>query len=454
MSINKIRSILPILSIALCFCSLCFSQPTNTSSTDDIDLFMKALDQTPQNFVQAIELGNRIFFELSKKHSLSPGFVNLKSRLQSASFLADKMQSQLRNSMNKRLLEVTDDQKLEKKNSLVVAPAKSFYDSSVSLFFTPINIDNLPENEKIFLTRYYNLILGKHIENISLAGLGYAVAEPSFKGLYDYVLVLPLLHTVTGKAINYDVLPLSMKTPELLSQLSDSALLHFGRVVAAMSLARDAATIGGRAFNEIDYYIESADKCPPDKANIAVDCLGLAINAVPASDIDRCVELNIQIIDTWQRSKNYALAAGHARLSYEKFPDHPKAAYIIWLYYYSLSRDQQAEAILVDIDNYIDNSICSQYRANLMYTKWWSLRLVHNDSAQMEAMEYRLLKDYSNDQIIAPVILSRATDMIARQNYKEALAILNQLIENFSDTKSADQAKKIVEKLRAKEEIN
>jgi len=254
MAINKINQILPILSIALCFCGLCFSQTPNTSSADDIDLFMKALDQTPQNSAQAIELGNRIFSDLSKKYSLSPGFINLKSRLQSASFLADKMQSQLRKSRNKYLLKVTEDQKQKKTNSLVVAPAKSFYDSSTDLFSRLISIDNLPENEKTFLTRYYNLILGKHIENISLAGLGYAVAEPSFTGTYDYVLVLPLLHTPNGKAVNLDVLPLSMKTSELLNQLGDSALLHFFRVTAAMSLARGAAAISNRAFNEIDYY--------------------------------------------------------------------------------------------------------------------------------------------------------------------------------------------------------
>ena len=454
MTINKISQILPILFAALCFYSLCFSQPQNTSSADDIDLFMKALDQTPQNSAQAIELGNRIFSDLSKKYSLSSGFINLRSRLQSASFLADKMQSQLRRSMSKRLLEVTDDQKQKKINSLVVAPAKSFYDSSTDLFSRPISIDDLPENEKTFLTGYYNLILRKHIENISLAGLGYAVAEASFTGTYDYVLVLPLLHTPDDKAVNLDVLPLSMKTTELLNQLGDSALLHFGRVTAAMSLARDAAAISNRAFNEIEYYIESANKCPPDKAKIAVDCLNQAIKLASASEPDRIVELNIQIIDTWQKSKKYTLAAGHARQSYEKFPDHPKTAYIIWLYYYSLSCDRQADAILADIDNHIDNPICSQYHVNLMYTKWWAMRLISNGSAQLEALEYQILKDYSDDSIITPVMLSRATDMIASQDYNQACILLNQLIEKFQDTKSADQAKKILEKLKAKVEIN
>lgn len=445
---------MPIVPIVLCFCSLCFSEPPNISSADDIDLFIKVLDQTPHNSEQIFEFGNRNFTYLSKKYSLSPGFINLKSRLQSASFLASKMQSQLGKSMNKRLLEVIDDQKQKKTNSLVVAPAKSFYDSSINLFSKPINIDDLGENEKTFLRRYYNLILRKHIENISFAGLGYAFAEPSFKGTYNYVLVLPLLHTPNSKAINLEVLPLSMKTPQLLNQLADSALLHFGRIIAAMSLARNAAAISNRAFNEIDYYIESAHNCPPDKANIAVDCLNLAIKAASASEPDRVVELNIQIIDTWQKSKNHALAAGHARDTYEKFPDHPKTAYIIWLYYYSLSLARQSDVILADIDNHIDNPICSQYRAKLMYTKWWAMRLARNDSPGLQALEYQLLKDYSDSSIITPVMLSRATDMIAQQNYNQAYVLLNELMENFPDTKSADQAKKILERLKAKREIN
>ena len=454
MSINKIRSIIPIVSIVLCFCSLCFSEPPNISSADDIDLFIKVLDQTPYDSEQVFEFGNRIFTYLSKKYSLSPGFINLKSRLQSASFLANKMQSQLRKSMNKRLLEVIDDQNQKKTNSLVVAPAKSFYDSSINLFSKPINIDDLRENEKTFLRRYYNLVLRKHIEDISLAGLGYAVAEPSFKGTYDYVLVLPLLHTPNNKGVNLEVLPLSMKTPQLLNQLADSALLHFGRVTTAMLLARNAAAISDRAFNEIDYYIESAHNCPPDKANIAVDCLNLAIKTAATSEPDRIVELNIQIIDTWQKSKSHTLAAGHARQTYEKFPDHPKTAYIIWLYYYSLSRARQSDVILADIDNYIEDPICSQYRTKLMYIKWWAMRLAHNDSPELQALEYQLLKDYPDNSIITPVILSRATDMIARQNYNQAYILLNELIEDFPGTKSVDQAKKIVEKLKEKKEIN
>ena len=451
MPMNKISPTLPILSIVLCFYSLCFSQSQQTSLADDIDLFIKTLDQLPQDSAQAIESGNHIFEELSKKYSLSPGFVSFKSRLQSASFLANTMQSQLQKSMNKRFLEVTDDQKQKKTESLTVAPAKSFYDSSIDFFYKPISIDNLPENEKTFLTCYYNLILRKHIENISLAGLGYAVAEPGFRGTYDYVLVLPLLHSPEDKALNLDMLPLSMKTPKLLNQLGDSALLHFGRAITAMSLARDAAAISKLAFNEIDYYIASANKCPPEKANIAVDCLNLAIKAASVSQPERIVELNIQIIDTWQKSGNYTLAAGHARQTYEKFPDQPETGDIIWLYYYSLSHDRQAEAILADIDNHIDSPVCSKYRVNLMYIKWWAMRLVRNESSQLQALEYQILKDYSDNSIIAPVMLSCATDMIARQDYKQAYILLNQLIEKFPDTKSTEQAKKIVDKLKAKE---
>jgi len=82
------------------------------------------------------------------------------------------------------------------------------------------------------------------------------------------------------------------------------------------------------------------------------------------------------------------------------------------------------------------------------------MRLIRNDSPQLEVLEYQILKDYSDDSIITPVILSRATDMIARQNYNQAFILLNQLIEKLPDTKSADQAKKILEKLKEKVEIN
>jgi TolA-binding protein len=82
------------------------------------------------------------------------------------------------------------------------------------------------------------------------------------------------------------------------------------------------------------------------------------------------------------------------------------------------------------------------------------MRLTRNDSPELAALEYQLLKDYPDDSIITPVILSRATDMIARQNYNQAYILLNELIEDFPDTKSTTQAKKIMEKLKEKKEIN
>ena len=63
-------------------------------------------------------------------------------------------------------------------------------------------------------------------------------------------------------------------------------------------------------------------------------------------------------------------------------------------------------------------------------------------------MEYELLKDYGNDPMVAPVLLSRATDRLVRQDYAGARESVIELVEKFPDTKAAAQAKRMLEKLK------
>ena len=67
----------------------------------------------------------------------------------------------------------------------------------------------------------------------------------------------------------------------------------------------------------------------------------------------------------------------------------------------------------------------------------------------MAAIEHELLDMYGNDPIVAPVLLSQATDLLARQDYTGAYEILDQLREKFPSTKAAQQAIKMLEKLKA-----
>jgi outer membrane protein assembly factor BamD (BamD/ComL family) len=364
------------------------------------------------------------------------------------------MQEQLRGATNKRMLGVANelfkpDNKGTKTFSLSVAPAKRFYETSVGLFSRPVRIDNLMDEEKSFLAQYYNLKLRALTSLIAKTGQALTIAEPSFKGTHDYVLVLPLLHVSDKKSVNIDILPRWMRRPDQLDIFVDSCLLHFGFPFHAMSLAKKSARFQNSSFSELEFFRSGAKKCGASHPHIAVDCLNRAINCTTDKEPDRVVDLQFKVVQLWLDTKNYALAAGEAHKIFETYPNHKESGKAIWLYYYALSRNNNTDEILVDIDKTLDDQRCEVYKAKLMYIKWWALRRNHDQNVRVTALEYELLKQYGNDPMVAPILLSRATDLLAGQNYTDAYESLTQLVEKFPSTTAATQAKRMLGKLKS-----
>jgi TolA-binding protein len=100
------------------------------------------------------------------------------------------------------------------------------------------------------------------------------------------------------------------------------------------------------------------------------------------------------------------------------------------------------------VDEALADERCRQYEAKLMYTKWWALRRERDQGAEIAALEYELLNRYGDQPMVAPIMLSQATDTLARQDYNGAYAILSELVQKFPSTKAAEQAKKMLDKLK------
>jgi len=422
------------------------------SEANNFIAFDQALEV--QNDTEALSLGNSLIMQLEQKHQGNTGFQAYKSKLNAAEFLANQMQQQLKKATNARMFSVADE--LFKQNNtavknreLSVAPAKSFYETSARIFSMSVRVDDLTNEEKSFLLKYYNLKLRVLTSAIAKAGQALAIAEPSFKGTHDYVLVLPLLHVSDQKSINIDILPRWMRQPEQLDILVDSCLLHFGFPFHAMSLAKRSAQLQNSPFSELDFYKSSVEKCGTSNANIAAECLQRAIDQALGREPEGVVPLQFEAVQLWLYSKNYPLAAGEARKIFMTYPDHEESGKAIWLYYYALSRSNSIDQILTDIDRALDDSRCQAYKAKLMYIKWWALRRQRDHAARVAALEHELLKQYGNDPMVAPILLSRATDLLASQNYTGAYESLTQLVEKFPTTAAAKQAKRMLDKLSA-----
>jgi len=421
----------------------------------DFAAFQKAFETSDDS--QSISLGDSIFSELEKKYKGNLGLDTIKSKLTAAEFLAGQMESQLSKMTRKLMLTVPGELFNTKKKGgesklLLIAPAKSFYETSVVIFSKPPIVDKLGSDEKKFLAQYYNLKLRILTSAIAKAGQALSVTEPTFKGTHDYVLVLPLLHHSDKNSFNIDVLPRWMQQPEQLDIFSDSCLLHFGFSSYAMMIAKKAAQLKNEPFSEIDFYKTAAKKCWKSYPNIAAECLRRAIDSAPNQETETVVTLRFELVQLWLDSENYALAAGEARKIFEAWPNHKDSSKAIWFYYYALSKGDNTDQVLTDIDNVLADKRCDVYKAKLMYIKWRALRRKQSEQTRIEALEYQLLKEYGDDPIVAPVLLARATDFLAKQDYNEAYRLLEQLSQKFPSTKAALQAKKLVTKLKATKE--
>ncbi len=445
-TINKHIIVIAVSTLALANIAFCAgSQELNF--TDFYQTLETGTDE------QATQVGQTIFERIERKYRADAGFGALKSKMIAADFLANQMVTQLRKATGRQMIAVAgelfeDKTKGKNRYSLSVAPAKSFYETSQQIFSKPVSISKLEDEEKKFLAGFYNLKLRILTSAIAKAGQALAIAEPSFKGTYDYVLVLPLLHASETQPVNIDVLPRWMRKSGQLDIFSDSCLLHYGFAYHAQSFARAAAELEKKNFSEENFYKSASKKCAKQLPRVAVDCLKRATDSIKEEKTDERIALQFDIVQIWLDSGNFTLAAGEAKKIADSFPDHTRSGNAIWLHFYALSRANNVKTILANIDTAIADPRCSDYRAKLMYMKWWALRKQKDQAAQIAALEHQLITDYGDDVMVAPIMLSRATDLLAGQDYAGAFALLDQIQEKFPSTAAATRAKKIVEKLR------
>ncbi|MHC4479017.1 MAG: tetratricopeptide repeat protein [Planctomycetota bacterium] len=416
----------------------------------DFVAFRKAVEASDDP--KAMSIGDSILKRLEQKYRNDAGFVDYKSKLNTAKFLASQMEAWLRKATQKQTLSLVpgllDKTKKDKSESkLSTAPAKNFYQTSAESFSKPIRVAGLEDKEKTFLAQYYDLNLRLLTSAIAKAGQALAIADPNFKGTHDFVLVLPLLHALDEKPLNIDVLPRWMRHPRELSMFSDSCLLTFGSPFHAMMVAKKSAQREKEPFSEVGFYRSAARKCGESRSHIAAECLLKAMDAVPVEDSNTAVALQFEIVQMWLNSRSYALAARQARKIFETYPDHEQSGKAMWLYYYALSQGNNADEILAHINEALNERRCATYKAKLMFIKWCALSRKREDTARA-ALECELLSQYDNDSIVAPVLLSRVVDMLARNDNEGAHAALTQLIEKFPSSRAGVQGKRLLERLK------
>jgi tetratricopeptide (TPR) repeat protein len=400
---------------------------------------------------QAFAIGDEIFKDLEQSYRSKAGFRTYLSKLTMAEFLTKQMLSHLKRATKQQMFTMSDEiltKPDQQRRPLSLPPAKNFYDTSILVFSSPIQITELADVEKKFLERYYNLKLRTFTNRIAKAGQALTIADPQFQDTHNYVLVLPLLHVTHEQHVNIEILPFWMQKPDQLDILSDACLLCFGMPTQAMELSRQAAEIRNQKFAHIDFYKSAAQKCGPSKAKIAIICLEKAIENIPNSDRDAIIALQFDIAQYWWDLGNFVLAAGQARKIFETYPDSNNYGKAVNLYYDALKRSRNVNAILANIDTAIKDPRCAAYQANLMFNKWRALCRDGKQEASIAAIEHKLLAQHGNNPIVAPIMFSQAMDYFGWQDYLGAKQSLEHLVEKFPNSKAAIKAMEILLKFK------
>jgi len=430
--------------------------PTYASPTvDPYAAFHEAKGQAHD--AEAYELAQPLLQALDKKYKADPGLGAYKSKLRLAEHLTGQMIKHLREATSNQMAAMMDDVFNEdpeaEEQPSQMAPAKRFYDTSLRLFSKPVRIDSLLPEEKRFLAQYYDLRLRELVSRIARTGQAIALAEPSFQGTHDYALVLPLLHTRKEHPVNVDVFPDWLMRAEHFQVFSDSCLLHFGFPYQAMVTARKAAELDNAPFSELDVYQAAAEKCGTENVHTSVNCLKRAYDHTEESQVNLRVSLQLDIVQSWLDTRNYALAAGQAKQLSDEYPNHSQYGKAVWLYYYALARVHKTQEILASIDAALQDARCSSYRMNLLYIKWFALTLTKGADMRALAVEHELLTQCGDNPIVAPVMLSRAMNFLAHQGRPSARDVLTELVEKFPHTDAADQGRKMLDRLKRKSDF-
>jgi tetratricopeptide (TPR) repeat protein len=435
--------------LALAFlCASAFAQASNCANLEQM------LEEPDSS--RALTSGYALFQKLEKKYPANAELRLLKSRIAAAEYIATQIQSELQQRKGRVLKKMAGQlfgEETDKPNEKLtpLTSAKDFYNASAAIFETPVPKDIFDSCEKTFLSQYYSLKIASLVDSTIEAAKALSITDRGFDGLYDYALVLPLLHASNDEDINIGLLPKSMRTVDGQGKLSESCLLHYGLPARSMEFAKQAANIAGTSFSEVEFY-ESATKIARDtKPDVAADCLSRAVELLPPDDADRIVALRLEAAQMWLDSDKYMLAAAEARKAFEAYPQNPSAGRAIWLHYFALSKADDLNSLLSTIDSAICDPRCVEYVVKLKYMKWYSLRCRRPTSPALTAIEKDLLENHADDPIVAPVMLFKAQDLMARQNYDQSRQLFAQIIEKFPTTRAAVEAKEKLSKLEARE---
>ncbi|MFC1677135.1 hypothetical protein ACFL3G_08755 [Planctomycetota bacterium] len=411
-------------------------------------IFEQLLEQGPT--AKAIEIGEDLFTALISKYPENKGLSDLKKKIEVAENITKLIITDFKSKQKKTLVDIggldifsksTAVRKNKEQATALVPTPERLYWSNIQYFQSESNFEGLRHREAGFLYKYYDLRMKTWIGQIIGITNQVIITNPESSDLYQYSFILPLLYKSEGdRAWEREDFLAAITEYDNFESIADFCLLRLERPRTAIAIAKFMTK---NSF--IDWCAAASERCTqnnrPDTAEIL---LRKAIEKI--NDETREVELRLKIAKNYGDCGDSTMAVEECKQIASEFPQAELYGKVISSYFSYLAKEAKAEKILSEIDAVLEKPQCENYRAQLLYLKWWAL----HKRAQVDAaykIGEKLIKDYGANACIAPILLAHATDALSNQDYKRCEDLLIRLTENFPETNSAQQAQKILSSL-------
>ena len=423
-------------------------QSAQEKSVNNYLVFEQLLEQGQA--AKAIEIGEDLFTALIFQNPENKGLSDLKKKIEVAEKITELIVTDFKSRQKKALLDIggldmflksTAVRKNKEQAIALVPTPERLYWSNIRYFKSETNFEGLPNREAGFLYEYYDLRIKNWTEQIIDTTRQVIVTNPESLDLYQYSLILPLLYKSEGdRAWEREDFLAAITRFGNFESIADFCLLKLERPKTAIAIAKFMT----KEFF-VDWSVAASERCVENiRCDIAETLLRRAIEEI--NDEDREVELRLKIAENYGNCGDSSRAAKRCKQIAREFPQAELYGKVISSYFSYLAKEAKAEEILSEIDAALEKTQCENYRAQLLYLKWWALRKMSQiETAKKVGQE--LIKDYGAKACIAPVLLAHATDALSNQDYKRCEDLLVRLTENFPETNSAQQAQKILSSL-------
>jgi len=445
-----------ILIVVLIPVSIRIVQLKRQSSPWDVinpeyERFMQMVDDGKR--AQTLELGDSLFKVLLEQMPENPTLALLMQRLSVAEQISVLVMSGVRPSQPKLLEGIPGMEDLglpppvhedRATRTSLLPPAQTLYWTHLSAFTGELALDDLPMRQATFLGRYYDLQMQDSIMKIARQ---IVVVDPNSSENACYAWVLPLLY-LCGRDNAWDQIEsfLALFSSNQFDVLWWFSLLQAERPDASARIARFQAKMTGKDFSLAVWAFDAADACVANhRPDLARKLLHMAID--DTRDQAKIAELRLKIAEGYARCGDYAAAARTCRQIADDLPDAPYYGRTMATYFGYLAREAKADQIATETEPALRDVRCKHYLPQILYLRWWALCKVNRQDEAVRVAQ-RLMEQYPSNPCVAPVLLERATDALARQQYDQCSELLTKLRKDFPGTESAKRAEEILARFK------